>query len=95
MGGAHRGWYDKPIMHDGIRRLHERIAPSGLSAPEVSTRWLAHHSALGEADGIVLGASTLSQPEGNLGDIKKGPLSDEVVKAVEEMWEAVKGEAPP
>lgn len=63
-----------------------------LSLPEVSLRWLMHHSALkGElGDAIVLGAKREDQLRGNVECCRKGPLPDVLVRAVGEMWEDVK-----
>ena len=49
-----------------------------------------HHSVLGEGDGIILGATRIDQLKGNVEMCKKGPLDEELVNAVEELWEAVK-----
>ena len=94
MGGNHQGWYDKPVMHEAVRTLYSYIKPLGLMLPEVSLRWLAYHSALGEGDGIILGGSKISQLAGNLEGIAKGPLPEGVVEAIENMWRTVKTEAP-
>ena len=51
-------------------------------------RWIAHHSQLRKehGDSIVLGASSPEQLEANLVAIEKGPLSDEVVAAIDAAW---------
>jgi len=40
----------------------------------------------GGGDGIIIGVSSQQQLEGNLKDIEKGPLPDEVVKVLDEAW---------
>lgn len=57
---------------------------------EVACRWMAHHSLLDEEDGIVLGASKLAQIGNTVAHIRKGPLSADVVKLMDELWESVK-----
>ena len=54
-----------------------------------------YHSILDGAkgDGVVLGASSVEQLGKNLDAIEAGPLSDELVGLVEEVWDSVKGEA--
>ena len=91
MGAWHRDLYDKAVMHDAVKNLQKGIEPLGLTLPEVSLRWLAYHSALGQNDGIIFGASKTAQLESNLKDLAKGPLEQEVVEMMEETWVAVKG----
>lgn len=57
---------------------------------EVASRWLAYHSALKDNDGIMLGASKLAQVGDTVANIRKGPLTSNVVKLVDELWESVK-----
>lgn len=94
MGAAHRSWYDKPLIHEAIRKVQEVIKPLNLSLTEVAVRWLAYHSSLGADDGIIFGGSKISQLERNLDDIKKGPLNPELVEEIEKMWKTVQSEAP-
>ncbi|KAG9618245.1 hypothetical protein KCU64_g22697, partial [Aureobasidium melanogenum] len=51
---------------------------------------MVHHSGLnikdGGNDGIIIGVSSLQQLEGNLKDVEKGPLPEEVVKVLDEAW---------
>lgn len=63
----------------------------GLTATEVSLRWVMEHSELGEGDGVILGATKAGQLEGNVGFCGKGKLSGELVRACEELWGAVEG----
>jgi aflatoxin B1 aldehyde reductase len=51
-----------------------------------------HHSVLGEGDGIILGSSRLDQLRGNVEMCGKGPLDEELLELVEELWETVKDE---
>jgi aflatoxin B1 aldehyde reductase len=82
--------FDKPEIHAALRRLHTVCQEHHLSLTEVSLRWLMHHSALKEGDAIILGAKTLQQLEGNVAGCRKPPLPNELVKAVEQMWEDTK-----
>ena len=58
---------------------------------EVALRWIAHHSALRDEDGIILGASKVKQIRETVFMIRKGPLPREVLKTAEDFWSAVKG----
>ncbi|KAH6664974.1 NADP-dependent oxidoreductase domain-containing protein [Halenospora varia] len=87
--------FDKPELHSALQRLHSVCEEHSLSLTEVSLRWLMHHSVLEKDDGVILGAKRIDQLESNVADCKKGPLPMELVEAVEEMWEAVKGFVEP
>ena len=83
--------FDKPEIHDALRKLHAVCQKHEVALSEVCLRWLVHHSALSRGDGIILGAKTINQLEGNVRDCRKGPLNDELVRAVELMEREAKG----
>ncbi|KAI2632260.1 Aldo/keto reductase [Hypoxylon sp. NC1633] len=88
--GAHfTAWYDKPEFHEAVRKLLEVIEPLGIKPSEAALRWIAYHSALGEKDGIILGATKAHQVRENLKDIEKGPLPQEVVEVITAIGEAI------
>ena len=64
----------------------------GLTLAEVALRWVTHHSRLGKEfpDAILIGASSTKHVELNMVDLEKGPLPDDVVKALGQAWERVK-----
>ncbi|KAF2246251.1 putative oxidoreductase [Trematosphaeria pertusa] len=74
-----------------MKKFDEGARRHGLTPAEVAVRWLAHHSALREEDGIILGASRNEQIVETVGFIRKGRLEDEVVRLAEEAWEGVRG----
>ena len=49
-----------------------------------------HHSDLGPGDGMILGAKKVEQLEANVRDCRKEPLPEELIQAVEAMWEEIK-----
>lgn len=57
-------------------------------------RWVQHHSSLNSEDGIILGASSVAQLKQNLEDSEKGPLPEEIVKALDEARLIVGASAP-
>ncbi|KAI1101801.1 Aldo/keto reductase [Jackrogersella minutella] len=88
--GAHFArWYDRPAFHDAVKRLLAAIEPLGIKPSEAALRWAAYHSALGEQDGIILGATKIEQLRQNLGDIGKGPLPSEVVDVIAAIGETL------
>lgn len=44
--------------------------------------------------GIIIGVSSHQQLEGNLKELEKGPLPEDVVKAIDEAWKVAKATAP-
>jgi aflatoxin B1 aldehyde reductase len=87
------GWYDKPTMHEAIKRLRAIAEKTGIGMDELSLRWLAHHSILQDQDGIILGASKVGQISKNVAQIRNGPLHEEVAKELSALWEDVKDDS--
>jgi aflatoxin B1 aldehyde reductase len=79
--------YDKPEMHAAITDLQDTIEPLRISGSQACLRWIYYHSMLGEGDGVILGASTISQIVQNVDNVSKGPLPDEVVEKIDSLWE--------
>ncbi|KAK3933934.1 NADP-dependent oxidoreductase domain-containing protein [Diplogelasinospora grovesii] len=89
---AYSRTYDTPAMHDAIRKLKAvcDATEQPMSLQEVALRWLVHHSALRQGDGIILGAKRIEQLEGNVAGARKGPLEGDVLQAVEGLWATVR-----
>ena len=68
----------------------------GTNVKEATLRWIMHHSALGNDDGVILGGNA-EQVEENLKACGKGPLSEAIVVSYQDMWIKYKdsGKAPP
>ena len=69
-----------------------------LTLLEVGLRWVRHHSKLrmddGGRDGVIIGVSSFEQLEGNIEDLEKGPLPNEVVKVLDDAWMITKPTTP-
>ena len=83
--------YGADELHVGMKKFVVAVKEHGLSPAEVAIRWLAHHSALREDDGIILGASRVEQIVETVGFVGKGLLGKELLGAAEELWEVVRG----
>ncbi|KAJ4333436.1 hypothetical protein N0V87_007632 [Didymella glomerata] len=95
LGGMYSGMYDKPSLREGLKTWNQIAEKEGVAKAELAYRWVAHHSALTEeGDGVIFGASKLTQIEQTAAGIKKGKLSQEAAKSIDELWESVKAEAP-
>lgn len=100
-GGLYSGLYDKPELRAALIKWNEIAAKEGVSTAELAYRWVASHSVVareefvkGQENGVIIGASRHEQIEETVGSIRKGELSAESVKAIEGLWEEVKGVAP-
>lgn len=89
LGPRYRKKYFQDATFDALRLIESVAQKHNLTLPEVTLRWLVHHSALrikNGRDGVIIGVSSFAQLEGNLNDLEKGPLPDEVVKVLDEAW---------
>jgi aflatoxin B1 aldehyde reductase len=75
-----------------MRKFFKVCEETGTSSTEASFRWLVYHSRLSDSDVLILRATRVDQLAGNIELCKKGPLNEGLVKAVGELWEAVKDE---
>lgn len=78
-------------LHSAMRRFDTEAKSHNLTSIEVAIRWIAHHSALRDEDGIVLGASKVEQIRETVTMIKKGPLPENVLMTAQDLWSAIKG----
>jgi len=86
-------WYNKPSMHSAVRQLKEVCEPHGIGLPEVAIRWLVHHSALRDGDGIIIGPGSAERLEEYVEHYKKEELPEDVVRVIEKVWEEIKEDA--
>lgn len=87
-----KAWYDHGSMHEAVRRERDICEKAGLDLDEAVLRWLVWHSALGDGDGVILGASRAEQVRSAAEKIKKGPLEGWVADDLSALWEGVKDE---
>jgi aflatoxin B1 aldehyde reductase len=87
--------YKKPTFLDALSGFEALSSESGIIKAELAYRWVAYHSALKRenGDGMIVGSRTLEQLRDTIAGIKKGPLPEQVVKAIGGIWELVKDEA--
>jgi aflatoxin B1 aldehyde reductase len=95
LGNMYGKLYDNHTMRNALVKWNEIAKKEGVTKAELAYRWVAYHSALqGDEDGVIFGASKISQAEQTAKSLKKGKLSDEAVKGIEQIWESVKEVAP-
>ncbi|EXJ83354.1 alcohol dehydrogenase [Capronia coronata CBS 617.96] len=96
LGGMYRQMYARPSLLDALDKWAQIAEDEGASRAELAYRWVTFNSPLKpeHGDAIIVGASSVEQLEQSLTGIEKGPLSDKAVKAIDEIWEQIKHEAP-
>lgn len=95
----YRDRYFKDATFKALQLVETAAQEANLTLLEIALRWTIHHSALktrakGGNDGVIIGVSSFTQLEGNLADLEKGPLPEQVLKAVDEAWLVNKATAP-
>jgi len=98
-GANYRKRYFKDSTFRALQTIENAIAKHpGLTMIETALRWTVHHSQLhiknGGGDGVLIGISSYEQLDSNLDNLEKGPLPDDVVKALDEAWHICKADAP-
>ncbi len=74
-----------------MKKFDAEVKAQGFVPVEVAIRWLTHHSALDDGDGIILGASKVAQVIDTVNLIRKGPLPESILSLVDKLWGNVKG----
>ncbi|KAF2638483.1 Aldo/keto reductase [Massarina eburnea CBS 473.64] len=95
-----RGLYDKPAMHAAVRKLEELGKPYDINVNEAALRWSFYHSVLDggpllkeEGDAVIIGPRTPAHLRTYEDAYIKGPLPDDFLNEVDNIWEGCKEEA--
>lgn len=91
LGPTMRRMFGGEDLLAAMKKFGAEVKAQGLTPVEVAIRWVVHHSALGDDDGVVVGASRSAQVVDTVELVRKGPLPREVLGLVEELWEGVRG----
>lgn len=78
--------FDKEELHAALKTLNTAAGSAGLSMQEAALRWVFYHSALGQNDGVILGASKLTHIQSNLESISHGPLPEDLPRVFDDVW---------
>lgn len=92
-----RKQYWKDAYFDALDIIRPVAQKLGITTAEAAGRWVTYHSLLDKdlGDTTLVGASSAEQLEANLTGLEKGPLPEEMVKAFDEGWAIIKGDAGP
>jgi aflatoxin B1 aldehyde reductase len=98
LGPVFRALYLNETNFKAMDIIKSAAEKHNLSMIEVALRWCVHHSALKMDekgnDGVIIGVSKLEQLNENIRDLKKGPLPQDVVDALDKAWIVAKGVSP-
>ncbi|CEI61949.1 hypothetical protein FVEN_g2994 [Fusarium venenatum] len=91
VGSMYVAMYVKQSIEAAVDKALRVAAKYGIGGHAAALRWTAHHSILKQhhGDGVIIGASSLEQLENNLRVIEEGPLLEEVVAAIDQVYEEV------
>ena len=84
-----RYWHTQ--YFNSVERLREIARGAGRSLVSLSLNWLLHHTT---SDVVILGASSMAQLNENLAATEHGPLTEDVVKACDQVWHDLRGPLP-
>ena len=95
IGNVYLKLFDKPTYLEALATWNAIAQGHGIGKAEMAYRWVAFNSALSvsRGDALIIGASRMEQLKESLAWFKKGPLPESAVKAIQEVWESIKGEA--
>ncbi len=85
--------YLKPEIQAATERAIDLVAKSGISGHGAALRWTVYHSNLAteHGDGVIIGVSSPAQLTSNLDMIEQGPLPEELVQAMNEVYDQIAG----
>lgn len=93
---SYRNRYWKESFFEAVEHLTESCREADIRPVEAAFRWLVHHSFLdsSKGDGIIIGASSMTQFEQNVAVIKQEVLPDSVLSAFDAAWMEAKPDSP-
>lgn len=96
LGKMYSTLYKKPALMDALTEWAEIAQTENAKPTELAYRWLVYNSMLSpeHGDAIIFGSRTREQIKETVEWVRKGPLSEDTSKKIDEVWEKVKHEAP-
>jgi len=93
---SYRKRYWKESYFNAVDAIREACEAEGIPMVEAAYRWLCNHSKLdaSQGDGILLGASRITQMEQNMEAAQKGKLPQTILDAMDGAWEIAKPDSP-
>jgi aryl-alcohol dehydrogenase-like predicted oxidoreductase len=96
LGQLYGTLYKKPAMLKALEMWGEIAKDLGISKAELAYRWVAFNSHIeGElGDAIIIGARTIEQLKETLAGLRNGPLSEDAVGKIDELWKTIEHVSP-
>ncbi|KAH7141095.1 aflatoxin B1 aldehyde reductase member 2, partial [Dactylonectria macrodidyma] len=96
IGSIYSQLYLKPSIVVAADKAVAVTTKHGLNGHAAALRWTAYHSVLSKThgDAIIVGASSVEQLELNMDMIEQGPLPDDVVAALEAVYDEIDDPIP-
>lgn len=96
VGQMYHDLYAKPSLVSALEQWELVAKKVGTTKAGLAYRWVRFNSALQGAceDSLILGASSPAQLEQTLNYLAEGPLPQEVLPDIADIWESVKDDAP-
>ena len=93
---SYRKRYWKQSYFDAVDEIRKACDMEGIPMVEAAYRWLCNHSCLDatKGDGILLGASKITQLEQNMAAAQKRELPLRILDAMDAAWEIAKPDSP-
>lgn len=89
LGKMIQGAFGAEDLRAAMKEFDTAVKAEGLTPAEAAIRWVTHHSALNEEDGVILGASKTAQILESIDFVRKGRLPQNVLQLTDKLWEAV------
>lgn len=93
---SYRDRYWKLSYFDAVDEIRKVCEKENIPMVEVAYRWLCNHSMMdaSKGDGILIGASKISQMEQNMIAAQGGPLPQSILEAIDAAWEIARPDSP-
>ncbi|KAG5176149.1 aldo-keto reductase family 7, member A2 [Tribonema minus] len=93
-GNRYRERFWQRPLFDALERVRRACDAHATTPTAASLRWLLHHGALRDGDGVIIGGSSVEQVAQNAAACAEGPLPSDVVAALDDAWLAARGNCP-
>jgi aryl-alcohol dehydrogenase-like predicted oxidoreductase len=95
-GQFFRDLYSRPALLEALDKWEEISSESGIPRAKLAYRWTAFNSQLSDEydDRIIWSGSSEEQVKQTIAGLNKGPLSANIAKRIDDIWDSVKNDSP-
>ncbi|KXT07402.1 hypothetical protein AC578_414 [Pseudocercospora eumusae] len=96
LSNMYTAMFGKQSYLDALEEWASIAEDEGVTKADLAYRWVRYSSPLKpeHGDAMIIGASNVEQLKETLSSINCGPLSENAVKRIDQLWETIKHEAP-